>query len=190
MLKHVERDVDIAARRLGIRAEVLRLSHEVLCDRAIDAGNADIKTCVQEVVSAISQVQIEFGVYPDFAQSYFAVPRDKRDRALERSRPAGGEQLLWICTYVDPAGTSHPDVEITVGTPRNSIVAAAGRLGSGSVDEFRGFRLGSHGAPPGFALLLWLRTTSRRRDGPHFVFDGIWPTPNDREWPVKRWEIL
>lgn len=149
MIKYVERDVDIAARRLEIRADVLRLSHEVLCDRAVDAGDTDIKTYAQEVVGAISEVQIDFGVDRDFARRYIALPRHKRDRALERSRPAGGEQLLWICTDADRAGVRQPDVEITVGTARNSVVAAAGRMGSGGVDEFCGFGLESHGAPAG-----------------------------------------
>lgn len=157
MIKYVERDVDIAARRLEIRADVLRLSHEVLCNRAVDAGDADIKTYVQEVVGAISEVQIDFGVDRDFARRYIALPRHKRDRAPERSRPAGGKQLLWICTDADRAGVRQPDVEITVGTARNSVVAAAGRTGSGGVDEVCGFGLGFHSALPGFTLSLWLR---------------------------------
>jgi hypothetical protein len=84
-------DIDVAARRLGIRAELLRLPHEVLCDCSIDTGNADRKARAKEGVIAVGAVQMDFGVDRGFAEHDFALARSERDRASEAGRPAGSE---------------------------------------------------------------------------------------------------
>ena len=46
--KHAERDGDVAARSLGVRADLFCLRNEVLRDGAVDASNADVEACVRK----------------------------------------------------------------------------------------------------------------------------------------------
>ncbi len=84
-------NIDVASRCLGIRAKLLRMLHEVLCDRSVDAGDVDGEARAKEEVIAVSAVQMDFGVDRDFTVHDFALARSERDRTSEAGRPAGSE---------------------------------------------------------------------------------------------------
>ena len=94
--KQVERDVDVAARSLGVGTDLFRLMNEILRDGSVHAGNADVEERAQKIATAIGNAQIELSVDRDFAQGDFAGARRERDSALEAGRPGSGEQLFRI----------------------------------------------------------------------------------------------
>ena len=60
-LDHVDRDVDVAACGVGIRAQLVRRVHQSLGNFALQTRKADVETG-REDVSAVGCAQVHFGV--------------------------------------------------------------------------------------------------------------------------------
>jgi hypothetical protein len=107
-------DVDVAACRLGVRADAVgridQLSHEV----AVDARHADVEARSQEE-GIIGHDQVDLGIDRRMGrQRYFLSGGGKLDCTDKAGRPSGGEKLFrgWV-------RLGQLDVETTLVKHRN-----------------------------------------------------------------------
>src|SRR6267142_6561199 len=130
-----DRDVDIAARRTGIRAYLIGAVHQCLCGFAVDARQADLEPC-GEAIGAVRGSDVHLGVDGRVGwESQLLSAGHEPDRAQEARRPTGGEQLLRVGAASGGAGRRKLDRQaavITVG----SAVAATRSVGLRGVEHF------------------------------------------------------
>src|SRR5262249_62349261 len=88
----VDRHVDVAARGLRVRADLLSFIHQSMGDGALDAGQADAEAGAEDV-AAVSDAQVDLGVDGSAGRKGDLPPvGHKPDRPLEADRPAVSEQ--------------------------------------------------------------------------------------------------
>src|SRR3954469_509348 len=105
VLHHVESDVDVAPGSVGIcTCLAVRGVHNGLGDVALQARQADVKPCSEEVnVARIAQVYFGIDGYVSRKFDLHLVGHN-RHRANETGGPASGKQLLRIGTSSWDAG--------------------------------------------------------------------------------------
>ena len=90
----IERHVDIAARCLGVRADLVRCVDQFLCDISVDALQADVEPRAQKIGSAVG-VQIDFRVDLGLdGQLDLSLGCSELDGANETSRPCGAKKAF------------------------------------------------------------------------------------------------
>src|ERR1700729_1535204 len=101
-LDEVDRHIDVAAGRFGIRTGLVSFIDQGPGDFAFDAGEADIETSAQEI-AAVRKVQFYFRVDGEVSgkRDLLLASRDPHC-AFEAGGPTSGEQLLRIGP--DPPG--------------------------------------------------------------------------------------
>src|SRR5258706_14607409 len=98
-LHHVERNVDVAPCSVGIcTCRLVRGVHNGLGDFALQAWQADVKPCSEEVnIARIAEVY--FGIDGCVSRKFDLHPvGNKSHRTNETGRPTSGKQLLRIGT--------------------------------------------------------------------------------------------
>src|SRR5258708_7290919 len=97
-LQHVERNVDVAPRSVGIcTCLAVRGVHNGLGDIALQTGQADVKPCSEEVNARIAKVY--FGIDGYVSRKFdLHLVGHKPHRTNETGRPTSGKQLLRIGT--------------------------------------------------------------------------------------------
>ncbi len=94
-------DVDIAVRRLGVRADQMRRLDQLLRDLAVHAGHADGEARAQEV-GAVGIVQIDLGIDRELGRQLdLPLGGGELDRAEVAGRPGRGEELFGGGTCLD-----------------------------------------------------------------------------------------
>ncbi len=92
----VDRDVDIAACRLGVGAGLVCGINQSPGGLTIEPRQGDIQTGLQDI-AALAMAQVDLGIDRGLGgHRDLALARRQPDRADEAGRPAGREQLLGI----------------------------------------------------------------------------------------------
>src|SRR4030088_1453978 len=130
----VDGNIDVAARRLGIWAKLVRFVHQFPRDGAVDVRQADVEAGAQGI-RAVRQMQIHFGIDGDLVQADLPLVRGESDRAFEAGRPASREELLRIGADARRTGKRKLDVEPAVGAARDAVFTAADSVDLCRVDD-------------------------------------------------------
>src|SRR5580693_5952420 len=136
----VDRDVDVAARGVGVGTHLVGGLDQSPADLAPDTGQADIEAGGKPV-GAVRRAEVHLGVDGDIGrQLHLHLAGRQFDRAQETGRPASGEQLLGVGAGAWTARRRQYDLQSAVAGAGAATVPAAGGVGPGRVEHF--FELG------------------------------------------------
>src|SRR6266403_793300 len=108
---HVDRDVDVAACGVGVRAHLVRGVHESLGSLAVNTRQTDVEAS-REAEDAMRRSQVDLGVNGHVSRERdLLLTGDELDRREKARRPTGREQLLGVGAGTRAAGRRKLDVE-------------------------------------------------------------------------------
>src|SRR6266508_3066736 len=141
---HVVRDRDVPAYRVGVRADGIRLLHQVYGGLPFDAGKGDREVDLQPVPHATrGPAYPELGGHRGAGHVGPGLAGDQGERAVEAGREPGREQLLGVGALAgtaELAGNGDGDVQPPVvggGPPLPASLGGGGGGGQNLVERHR-----------------------------------------------------
>lgn len=136
----LNRNFDIAVRRLGVWTDLVRFSDQAPGDAGLDAWYGDTEARTEKIL-ATREMQINLGINRNFGRQIDLLSSGReREGAFETRRPAGGEQLLRIGSDAGRAGGRQLDIQMSVRAARSAAFPPASGVRPGSVDDFSDLR--------------------------------------------------